>query len=360
MKYIKEAKQFEEDYYLEPLLEKLHISDNMMNVLNIMADDHPNSLTDLLIDISKDTNKTKFTHDNIDISPQKGFLSFNNGKLHIKVGRFINQLLKNKNINCSEEVDDRFIELFVDYFERLADYYRGDIDNKKIVVLSGSDITRAYKAIKDKTGYSGTIAHSCMNTTRDYQDNPIESFFDIYERNHNIRLATYWEGEPFESKLLARALLWDNVECGIWEDDEEYEDCPKHPPSKDKIDVSKIMDRIYYNDSFVLNYMRNWAKNNGYAYRDSQDINFFMVGNKRTRLTLRVKLSHHDFDWYPYMDTFYYSDTNGNFQNHDEWKNDMYWVYHSLRGVRTRTYNKRKRMDRFRDFTRRVGRSLDI
>jgi hypothetical protein len=144
-------------------------------------------------------------------------------------------------------------------------------------VVEGKDITFWYHHSKYESS-SGSLNDSCM------KHSSCQEYFGIYEDSAKMLIAV-----NKEDKLIARALLWDDVES--------------HKLS----DNIKLMDRIYGND-IAIEAFKTWAYANGYyhkAYQSYSELEQIINPNTKEQenhlLTIKVTGTH---EAYPYMDTF--------------------------------------------------------
>lgn len=212
------------------------------------------------------------------------------GRSTIKIGRFANAILNDKNIKSRihsssfylPDIKDKDIEEFVNLYKATKVE-----DDKKFRLVKGNDIPHWYSYMrhsKDK----GTLGESCM------KNSPAE-FFDIYEVNDDVcQLLIYTDADD---KLLGRALLWKMDES---------------PTSKAKY----FMDRAYVsNDSDIVKFV-NYAKSQGWLYKyrmsfDSEESMLFYFDGKPVFGKVVVKLKESEFGKYPFLDTLHFLDKKG-------------------------------------------------
>jgi len=222
----------------------------------------------------------------------------NKYRTKIKVGRivrkFINELsFINYSINDSEI--EKFVNLYKSYFNR---------DTSKLKIVSGDDILKYYNEDTyyiDQYGYkNGSIWNSCMRQS----DRNI--FMSLYSKNiDSIKMLVLFSDD---NKVLARALLWENVKDH--KSDTYY----------------KLMDRIYFFYDYNVNFFKDWAKDNGYISKTEQSAKseclFDGVNGEKVELKLYATLDC-DLSYYPYLDTFKHFNTNlKRFSNSDRFKFD--------------------------------------
>lgn len=294
MQYLKGRDKFNYDKKLENLLENLSISNDLKKDLQEI----PNIVASLILLVSNNNmEKSPYRQDNIGYSDKRSYLTFDNGKNSIKVGRFVNQLIKKLKDDYApdydndpnkvpikihgKEITEQDIQKFVDlYNDKLA----VRLEPVDIKVLKGDEIYKAYQYCGNVSG--SPLSRSCMIG----ED---EEIFDIYTKNpEKVALATLWkDGNVWgDDSLMGRALLW-NTDDGI-----------------------KIMDRIYFDNADVEQKFKTWASKNGYAYREYQDYEaehavYFIENGKSVKYDyLSVSLKDYNYSYYPYMDTFKFLD----------------------------------------------------
>ena len=159
----------------------------------------------------------------------------------------------------------------------------------KMKVVYGDQIRKYYlEDIHSKTIVGGTLKGSCMR----YKDR--QTFFDMYCKNvpgdgifSHVGLLILLDDD---NKLIARALIWFN----------------SVRPEPGRI----FMDRIYYmRDSDEITFI-DYAKSNGWLYKQNQTFNnanyMDPKDNKKHGLTLTFRLKPQTHKKYPFMDTLVY------------------------------------------------------
>lgn len=190
----------------------------------------------------------------------------------LRLGRFINTVLAGK--YSAKQVED-FVNKFKSAIEQ---------SGERFMIVEGEDIAKWYNYTNYKE-MSGTLGRSCMARVS-------ARYFDIYTKNPEVcRLVILLE----DDKLIGRALLWKV-------DDKESPDF-----SKEKEDFEYFMDRQYtIKDSDVIKF-RNYADENGWAYKEINNhtnTNSATFKGETTNWDLSVELSNQDYEYFPYMDTF--------------------------------------------------------
>lgn len=181
------------------------------------------------------------------------------------LGRLVNKFLPGK---FSDKERDDFVNLFKANLQ-------SDINFE---IVSGEDIKFWYL----ETNYyedEGELGSSCMRYSK------CQNYLKIYTENPNVcQMLIYKKGK----KIQGRALIW-KIE-GF--DKSEY-----------------FMDRIYTTEPSIKKKFEEWCDKKGYLrkYSSSADMikYFIWKGNEiEDGLDIQVKLEKHNFDKYPYMDTF--------------------------------------------------------
>ena len=256
---IKNYKQFKLESILEALTKdsKLQLTAGLTQILGRIE----HTISETIFKRVSDDEVKNVLPDIVDVSPVPGMIKYRNGD--IKIGRFINNVFP-------QEFTQQDIETFTNNYKALQ-----GVGDETIIVVKGSDIPKWY----DEVNYvenEGTLSDSCMRKKD-------ASFFNIYAENPDIvSLVCLIRG----GKLLGRALLWEGVEV----------------EGGGRI---KFMDRQYGSDATIQK-LRNWAKENEYAFRDpnstlSRTVN---IGDQKKNLNMIVKLDKFNFEYYPYLDTF--------------------------------------------------------
>jgi hypothetical protein len=288
--------------YKEYILESyLRTSERLKDLLKDMNDNVSNHLLKLIdndiktrynaLDYLDDVNNkisflpdSQFNNKLKTISDYKELITDNNQK--VKIGTLVKDILKDNGV----EVTDKEVENFVNVFKSSLN------KEEKFKIVKGEDIRYWYLESRYYEEYGGTLWNSCMRHDR------CQPFFTIYVENDNVSLVIMTK----KDKLLARALLWDNIDEGD----------------------GKYLDRIYSTSDQYKTQMLLWA--------DKNIKNLTKNHNKVD--VVSVKLDNYDFKYYPYMDTFRYSDRDGLFYNEGyknmEMSREAEWVYTSTSGDR--------------------------
>jgi len=281
--------------YLEFILEsvsknemRLHYSDEFRNLLTkisnkidwvklLLAAEDSNQISDIytLIDIT-DKNDTisfiqvnrilraepetvKYPDSDVYFLPRKitnvkSNEFWNRGRTEMSIGRWVRRVIFDLH---KSSISDSEIEKFVNQYKSSFD----DKDKNNFEIVKGDDIKKWYLS-KNYESEKGQLGNSCMRYDR------CQQYFDIYTKNPEVCSLLIMKSTEDTDKIVGRALLW-NLKDG-----------------------RKYQDRIYtINDSDKILFSQ-WADNNGYQKYDSSHI------------VKEVQLGNHDYEKYPYMDTF--------------------------------------------------------
>jgi hypothetical protein len=134
-----------------------------------------------------------------------------------------------------------------------------------------------------------------------------QEYFDIYVKNPEVCKLLILKSNIDPSKISARALLWtiDNSSKGY--DNELY------------------LDRIYYVNKEDIEIYYNWCKKNGvkFAYDN------YRMGSeiKALKYSAEVNLGEHEYETFPYIDTFgYYDPEDHRLVQDEDYSQDVYKV----------------------------------
>ena len=215
---------------------------------------------------------------------------------NIKVGRLVRAILKASDIKFI----DKEIEEFTNQYKATYDFAQDAL--KQFDVVKGKEIARWYDNSGEDTytDGGGTLNNSCMaEVDTDY--------FDIYCFNKQVSLVILYDDDGeikdgrYVSKMIkGRALLWDA-----------------------KIDgqSANFMDRIYTTHDSDVELFKQFAEKNGWWYKKSQSMSpneSITDGSTTKSSTITIKLDDGDWDYYPYMDTVCYLDTETDTLTNDE------------------------------------------
>ena len=226
-----------------------------------------------------------------------------NGRIKIKIGRFIRKFLTDfsiQNFKVTDQMIEKFVNLYKSYFSR---------DTSKLKIFEGEDVLKYYLEDNYHTingNRAGTLWNSCM---RQRERN---KFMKLYAKNSDkVKLLVFFSDDD---KVRARALLWEGVK-----------------DHKDSTKEYKFMDRIYYVYDHDINFFKDWAKENGYISKWEQSAKtemFFDEGiGEPVKKSLYVILDEYNLSYYPYLDTFkFFSFDRGRFSNAQSYNFDYVLV----------------------------------
>ncbi len=214
------------------------------------------------------------------------------GRSEIKIGRFIRAFLT---ASGNDYYTAKAIEEFVNLWKSVRS--GKDIEFR---IVEGSDIPKYYQSKNYISGESGMLGDSCMNDQN-------EGIFEIYSKNPSVCKLVILEAPG--GKILGRALAW--------------------KPSKltdaypEDFSPEWILDRPYTTKDSDVNKFKDFANQNGWAYRyklsndyDESRYKFVWRGSKYVS-KIEVKLeSGGNFRLYPYVDTMKFYDGIDNLSNH--------------------------------------------
>jgi hypothetical protein len=228
---------------------------------------------------------------------------WNQGRVKIKVGRFLRKFLTSfsiKNWTISDAMIERFVNLYKSYFSR---------DISKLKIVEGNDIPKYYLEENYHT-FNGNTAGSLWNSCMRQRER--NKFMKLYAINpEKVKMLIFFSDD---NKVRARALLWQDVK-----------------DHKDSIKSYKFMDRIYYVYDHDINFFKDWAKENGYLCKWEQSAKtemYFDDGSgKSVTKDLYVELDSNGLLYFPYLDTFkFFNDGKGRFSNSQSYNFDYILV----------------------------------
>ena len=223
-----------------------------------------------------------------------------NGRIKIKIGRFIRKFLTEfsfKNFKITDSLIEKFVNLYKSYFSR---------DISKLKIVEGDDIPKYY--LEDNYHHvngnkSGSLWNSCM---RQRERN---KFMKLYAVNpEKVKMLVFFSDDD---KVRARALLWEDVK-----------------DHKDSTKQYKFMDRIYYVYDHDINFFKDWAKENEYLCKWDQSAKTEMLFDEGigepVKKSLYVLLDNYNMSYYPYLDTFKnFNENKGRFSNSQSYNYDF-------------------------------------
>jgi len=202
-----------------------------------------------------------------------------------KIGRFIYQVLGEDSIN---------IEKFVNKYKAEVKLLN---NRNHFELIKGDKISKFY-AEKSYVEGGGSLNKSCMRHDR------CQDYFYFYTSNEDKVNLLILKDLKNPSKIIGRALVW-------------YIDDPK----------ITFMDRIYTTLDSDINLFINYAKINNWYYKRSQSVveKVFVNSKGETEeFKCKIYLKNEEYQYYPYIDTFFYFDIKNNYltNDEDEYKNN--------------------------------------
>ena len=213
---------------------------------------------------------------------------FTKSRNEVGLGRFVNKLFPGK--YNSKQVED-FVNSFKASLEKAGERFE---------LVEGEDIEFWYNSDNYKE-ISGNLGNSCMARKR--------NLFSIYTENPEVcKMLILKE----DDKILGRALVWKLESINIVKDQ----------------DPGFFMDRQYTIKDSDIQKFKNYAKEQGWSYKSSNNHHSFGTINlngvdKNVDMVVSVKVK--DYNKYPYMDTFRrYNPNTGLLYNDDERDKEEY------------------------------------
>ena len=230
----------------------LSIRDNIYGFLSTIDDQRVKYLLLLKLGVID-------SYDSITSSKDQGYVELHSKergkKLSIRLGRLMRKLVKAFNKLTSHNEKNKPLEVTDEVIETIHNKWMSSHPSAMVhKILTGQDLLEGYRRANYVKGGS-SLQNSCMTDKFD--------LLKIYSENPDkISLMAFYAGDS----ICARCLLWtcDNGE--------------------------KFYDRIYTGYDWLYNGIQEVLKTEGY---------------KPLAEEAQVTLSRIDFDWYPYMDSFY-------------------------------------------------------
>jgi hypothetical protein len=213
----------------------------------------------------------------------------------MKIGRLVRAILKSSGVSFI----DKDIEKFTNEYKATFDFFNDAL--KQFDIVKGREISEWYSH-ENYDSDTGTLSNSCMAHSE-------SETFDIYVYNSQVNLIILYSddgqiisGKYTSDKIKGRALLW---LCDI-----------------NGLEV-KFMDRIYTNNDSDVELFKQFAKKNGFWYKVNQNSNIEGEVTDGNRIisypNITVRADEVIWDYYPYLDTICYIDTdNGIITNNKE------------------------------------------
>lgn len=248
------------------------------------------------ISVSEDENNmiSYLTEDRRQRLVEEGeYLWSSDKRFKIRASRIIRKIFKDSHVEEFYKDSDieRFTNLYVS--NRAKDY--------EFIVVSGSSICTHYDGDYYTSG-DGTLQNSCMRNDpefmRLYADNPDAVEMLVMKDS--------------DGNVSGRALLWNKAYC-IDTSDESILEVQSY---------YKIMDRIYYTKDSQIESFKDWARENGYLVKDKQSYDHYTSFNtpkgEYVEAFFQIDMPNIDQRYYPYIDTFFYVNTDHGLLHNDE------------------------------------------
>lgn len=212
---------------------------------------------------------------------------------NIKIGKFINKVLKGK-------YPEALVDKFVTYIKSKSKKK----ESWNISLVKGDEISKYY----DSNNYverRGTLGSSCMTDKHKLSssgfngvvkdESALKSLFDIYTKNSESCSLLIMTNE--EGKLGARALVW-NAKVTF---------CRDTKGQVTQLDNIQFLDRVYTTEDWMVHRMTRWAKDNGMAIRYYQglgDGDWIEYNGVKYQAEMEVNVKKIHYSAFPYLDTF--------------------------------------------------------
>lgn len=195
-----------------------------------------------------------------------------------RIGRFISKIFGND--KYPKSVVEKFVNEFKAKRQKKDEIFR---------VVYGEDIRKYYLEDNYQSG-GGTLNGSCMR----YKEK--QKFLDIYAENTPNESQLSHVGLLIlpgnTGRIIGRALVWFNTS------------------KPERNNRRTFMDRIYYVGDHVENMFKDYAKRQGWLYKQQQTYNnpsyIDPVDNSKHTLTISVRLKPKSYRYYPFLDTLIY------------------------------------------------------
>lgn len=193
------------------------------------------------------------------------------GRSETSLGRIIKKILGDK-------YNDSTIEDFVNKYKTLR-------QKPKFELVEGEDISKWYNE-ENYTKGGGSINTSCMRY------NKCKEYIKFYSENIGKVKLLILKDSTDDTLISGRALVWNS----------------SNPENR------IFMDRIYTSIGFLENHFKNYAKNNGWIYKTTQDMHSEtdLLDTKTGEILNEIEIDGvKETEKYPYMDTlkyFYHND----------------------------------------------------
>lgn len=211
------------------------------------------------------------------------------GRTEMIIGRWTRKLFTDVLYKSRKSMvlNDSELEKFVNQYKATYDY----INNIKLEIVEGEDIRHWYSE-KNYYNRRGQLGSSCMRQSSK------STFFDIYVKNPEVCKLLILKSEDDNTKIKGRALLW-------------------------KLNDGRYyQDRVYTNNESDRSLFENWAIERDMLYYSNYS-NYMMV-----------QLGNHEYEKYPYMDTFVtYNPVTKQLKNDEDlWPGQGYYLLQDTTG----------------------------
>lgn len=209
----------------------------------------------------------------------------------IRIGRAIRSIISAANINSTDKEIEEFVNQYKSSWDIMNDAFL------KFDIVKGDDIAYWYNIERYEDRGRSTLGNSCMAEVD-------SDYFDIYTQNPDVcSLVILYsdrgqivDGKWKSDKIKGRSLLWKTT------------------------DGDMLMDRIYYNYDSDIELFKQFAERNGFWCKEDQDSSTdfdAVLGSQRKSVNYSVKLTHAEFDRYPYVDTLCFIDIDSGLISND-------------------------------------------
>jgi len=270
VKHLKSFHKLDESYLkIHPELELFLISTYQYNSISRMLlrlKSDPDAVKSInFLSPSPESDTIYFSNDNkfLDVDV-KDFSWSSQQKDTIKIGRAVRKIFSDKDISCTDRELDEFVNLYKAHF----------IDKSKIHydIVTGEKIRYWYLDTNyNKLAVYSSLGKSCMAYLG------TQPFLDLYVENPEVCSMAIMVDT--ENKLLARALIWKDID-GVYQ-------------------IDRIYNTEHWNNASLSEWIENWMhqQNKSFTHLD------------RTR-NITVKLTKWKFKHYPYLDSMRYLNYN--------------------------------------------------
>lgn len=245
---------------------------------------YPMSYIDIVED---DINMISYTPSKIVIK-EDGRNIWNKSRNQHRIGRFISKYLENDPKNIEDFINEYKAEL----------KSQNNFENFEIV--EGDSVKKYYHGNSYMDG-GGTLNKSCM------RHDHCQPYFDFYSMNSDKIKMVVLYGDN-KDKIYGRAILWDIDDPNI-----------------------KLLDRIYTVNDSDQNLFIKLANKKGWFYKKTQGFEEEYIvspDGKASKLNCKIHLKDVDYNYYPYLDTFYFFDKKYKYitNNKKEFRDNKYTV----------------------------------